>query len=767
MTKAARALARAPARAHGLHRRQALRPRRQAGRRMLYLGLFTSTAYTRSVRAIPYLRRKVDSVIEPRRLRSRTAIPARRWSTCWKTIRATSCSRSTRTRSISSRSRSCSSTSGRACACCRGAIASTASCPSWSTCRATATTARSGREIGDYLAGVYKGRRVAPSIRSFRKARWCACISSSRRDEGETPNVDRATLERAVEAIVRTWTDDARRGARRCARPEQGARAARALSRRLSGRLSRGLSAADRASPTSERSRALSPNARSASISTATPGWSIRCAGLKVWSREPADPALRARAGAGEHGLHGRRRAHLPDPAAAMRGGGVAARHDARERADGSAFDLDALKDAARSVLPGGDARAAPRTTATTRWCSAAGLHWRDVALDPHASRATCARSASPIRRTTCGRRCASMPASRRRSCSCSTRASIRSSSAPADERAEREAEIAAAIEDRAAARSRASTRTASCAASSTRSTAALRTNFYQPRCDGQPKATIAIKFDSRKLDGTAAAAAALRDLRLFAARRRRASALRQGRARRHPLVGPAAGFPHRGARPGEGAAGQERRDRAGRRQGRLLAQAAAARRRRARRCRPKAPPPTGSSSRRCSTSPTISSRTAGVVPPHDVVRHDGDDPYLVVAADKGTATFSDIANDIADRARFLARRCLRLRRLGRLRPQEDGHHRARRLGMRSSAISARWTSTSRPRRSRVVGVGDMSGDVFGNGMLLSSARSSWSPPSTTATSSSIPIPIRSAASPSASGCSSCRARAGRTTTRR
>ena len=81
----------------------------------------------------------------------------------------------------------------------------------------------------------------------------------------------------------------------------------------------------------------------------------------------------------------------------------------------------------------------------------------------------------------------------------------------------------------------------------------------------------------------TAAAAAALRDLRLFAARRGRASALRQGRARRHPLVGPAAGFPHRSARPGEGAAGQERGDRAGRRQRRLRAEADAERRRPAR----------------------------------------------------------------------------------------------------------------------------------------------------------------------------------------
>ena len=41
------------------------------------------------------------------------------------------------------------------------------------------------------------------------------------------------------------------------------------------------------------------------------------------------------------------------------------------------------------------------------------------------------------------------------------------------------------------------------------------------------------------------------------------------------------------------------------------------------------------------------------IVPPRDVVRHDGDDPYLVVAADKGTATFSDIANEISVRKDF------------------------------------------------------------------------------------------------------------------
>ena len=69
---------------------------------------------------------------------------------------------------------------------------------------------------------------------------------------------------------------------------------------------------------------------------------------------------------------------------------------------------------------------------------------------------------------------------------------------------------------------------------------------------------------------------------------------------------------------------------------------------------------------------------------------------------------------------RLLARRCLRLGRLGRLRPQEDGHHRARRLGIGEAPLPRARAATSRRTPFTVVGVGDMSGDVFGNGMLLS-----------------------------------------------
>jgi len=107
------------------------------------------------------------------------------------------------------------------------------------------------------------------------------------------------------------------------------------------------------------------------------------------------------------------------------------------------------------------------------------------------------------------------------------------------------------------------------------------------------------------------------------------------------------------------------------------------------------------------------------VAPPPRVVRWDGDDPYLVVAADKGTATFSDLANELAAEYRFW---------LG------DAFASGGSAGYdhKKMAITARgaWESVKRHFRElgrdiqtepfTAVGVGDMSGDVFGNGMLLS-----------------------------------------------
>ncbi len=137
----------------------------------------------------------------------------------------------------------------------------------------------------------------------------------------------------------------------------------------------------------------------------------------------------------------------------------------------------------------------------------------------------------------------------------------------------------------------------------------------------------------------------------------------------------------------------------------------------------------------RCSTSPTTSS-AARSCRPRDVVRHDGDDPYLVVAADKGTATFSDIANEISVDARLLARRRVRLRRLGRLRPQEDGHHRPRRVGVGQAALPRPGRRHPDRRTSPWSASATCPATCSATG-CCSPSTSGWWPRSTTGTSSS------------------------------
>lgn len=107
------------------------------------------------------------------------------------------------------------------------------------------------------------------------------------------------------------------------------------------------------------------------------------------------------------------------------------------------------------------------------------------------------------------------------------------------------------------------------------------------------------------------------------------------------------------------------------------------------------------------------------ITPPQNLIRHDGDDPYLVVAADKGTATFSDIANSISAEYNFWL---------------DDAFASGGSAGYdhKKMGITAKgaWVSVQRHFREMginiqktdftVVGIGDMGGDVFGNGMLLS-----------------------------------------------
>ena len=124
-----------------------------------------------------------------------------------------------------------------------------------------------------------------------------------------------------------------------------------------------------------------------------------------------------------------------------------------------------------------------------------------------------------------------------------------------------------------------ASTTTGSCAPTSptSRRRCAPTTSSAGPtRRAGGPHTYMSFKLEPTAIPDLPRAAAQVRDLRLLTAGRGRAPAVRCRRARRPALVGPARGLPHRGARPGQGADGEEHRDRAGRREGRLLLQAAA-----------------------------------------------------------------------------------------------------------------------------------------------------------------------------------------------
>ncbi|MBZ9783994.1 NAD-glutamate dehydrogenase [Pseudomonas sp. REP124] len=111
--------------------------------------------------------------------------------------------------------------------------------------------------------------------------------------------------------------------------------------------------------------------------------------------------------------------------------------------------------------------------------------------------------------------------------------------------------------------------------------------------------------------------------------------------------------------------------------------------------------------------------KDGALVPPANVVRHDQDDPYLVVAADKGTATFSDIANGIAIDYGFWLGDAFA--------SGGSAGYDHKKMGITAKGA---WVGVQRHFRERginvqednitVVGVGDMAGDVFGNGLLMS-----------------------------------------------
>ena len=167
--------------------------------------------------------------------------------------------------------------------------------------------------IGTYLAGAYKGR-VSAFYPFFPEGPLVRVHFIIARFGGETPNPDRATLERAVEQLVRTWTDGLAEALTLVHEPVK----AQQLTRRYR-----------EAFPVGYR-EAYVPPVAVADIRLIESLSPIRPLGADFYSRregdlagagpegvEPreADPAVRARAGAGEHGLPRRGRAHLPDRA--------------------------------------------------------------------------------------------------------------------------------------------------------------------------------------------------------------------------------------------------------------------------------------------------------------------------------------------------------------------------------------------------------------------------------------------------------------------
>ena len=261
--------------------------------------------------------------------------------------------------------------------------------------------------------------------------------------------------------------------------------------------------------------------------------------------------------------------------------------------------------------------------------------------------------------------------------------------------------------------RCRASSTTACCAPSRSVVAATVRTNFFH-------RASTAGRARRRSRSRSTAPASPTcrgrgRSTRSTCTRPRMEGdppARRQGRARRHPLERPARRLPHRGPRADEDADGEERGHRPGRRQGRL--------RRQGQRASPTTPSSTrtGRSSAPCSTSPTTSSTAASSRPPASSATT-SPIPYLVVAADKGTATFSDVANEVAAEYGFW---------LGDAFASGGSHgydHKKLGITARGAWECVARTSASSGRDAdrdpfTVIGIGDMSGDVFGNGLLRS-----------------------------------------------
>jgi glutamate dehydrogenase len=673
----------------------------------VFCGLLTSTAYTRSVRAIPYLRRKVDHVtsragFEPSSHSGKALVNVLEHyprddlfqideDTLYQfALAILQLDERPRVRVLPRRDRFD---------------------------RFVSVLVYIPRErydseirarIGDYLATVFKGRMRAfyPFFPEGPMVRVHFIIG---RYDGDTPVVERDVLDRAVEAIVRNWTD---------ALDEAFAAAHPAAMRRLL------LARYREAFPVDYRevypaAAAVADIGVIETLTEAHPlgvelygGAGTGGAGLKVLSHSrpiPLSERVPVLENMGFRVIDERTYHIAPQDAA-----DVWLHDTALDGASGGPLEFaairDRLEDCFLAVMNGRAENDGYNALVLT-----AGLPWRDVAL---------------IRTLSRFLRQARVPYSQDYMWTTLRKhAGIASQivdlfharfdphlDIEPDRRAAREAEIAAAIETALAAvdsldEDRILRRFVNAVQ------AGIRTNFYQPGRDGQPKDLIALKFESHKLDALPLPRP-LYEIFVYSPRVEGVH-LRFGKVARGGIrwsdrpqdfrteilglvkaqnvknavivpVGAKGGFvpkrlPAGGTRDAIQAEGTATY--------RLFI------------------------STLLDITDNIGRGSTGVVPPADVVRHDGDDPYLVVAADKGTATFSDIANGIAIDHDFW---------LG------DAFASGGSAGYdhKKMGITARgaWESVKRHFREMdvdignaqftTVGVGDMSGDVFGNGLL-------------------------------------------------
>lgn len=671
------------------------------------LGLFTSTAYTRSTRTIPYLRRKVDVVMrrsgfEPNSHSGKGLLNILEGyprdelfqideDTLYEFALAISrLDERPRVRVLARRDRFD---------------------------RFVSVLVYVPRErfhsevrarIGEYLADVYKGH-VSAFYPSFPEGALTRVHFIIGRTGGETPNPDRATLEQAVAAIVRTWTDALDEALDDAFEPAQ----AQAIFDRYRDAFSEGYR--EVYSPINAVADICVIEGLSAEhplgVDFYHRAWDDkRCAGLKVWShRRPI--ALSERVPVLENmgfRVVDEQTYHVASPKPDDPGTWL---HDMTlERADGTPAELDKLKDgleAAFIVVM----RSLAENDGYNALVMAAGLGWRDVALVRTISRF--------LRQIRVPYSQDYMWATLRKHAGLAAKL-VELFHARFDprvktaERSKREAAIAAEIEEALAKvdsldEDRIVRRFVNAVQS------AIRTNYYQLGKDGRPKPEISIKFSSRKLDGVPKPAP-LYEIFVYSPRFE-AVHLRFGKVARGGIrwsdrpqdfrteilglvkaqqvknavivpVGSKGGYvpkrmPVGGPREAiqaEGVATYK-----------LFMQAL--------------------------LDITDNLDLKGMVPPDNVVRHDDDDPYLVVAADKGTATFSDIANGISEAHGFWLGDAF----------ASGGSAGYDHKGMGITARGA-WEAVKRHFREvdvditntefTAVGVGDMSGDVFGNGML-------------------------------------------------